>query len=84
MATLTVKGNFPRKQFRAETLAECSAEFLRRVDQAWASGHQSYISAKVYRGNEQIAMISQNGRVWPVGEWTPDSKPIYCPSQAAA
>lgn len=29
---------------------------------------------------KEIGKVSYNGRVWPPGEWTPASRPIYRPS----
>lgn len=66
-----------RKRYQVASLQEASEMFCAARDK---SGHGASRTPDVTIVNERgdtVARISYNGRVWPVGEWTPDQKPIY-------
>jgi len=66
-----------RKRYPVGSLQQASEMFCAARDK---SGHGASRTPNVTIVNERgetVARISYNGRVWPVGEWTPDQKPIY-------
>ena len=39
-------------------------------------GGGNWTGGQVFKGKEQVARVSYNGRVWPPGQWTPEMQPL--------
>lgn len=59
------------------SFAEASAIYCEMRD-ASGEGGSTWRDGRLYRGEEYVARISYNGRVWAPGEWAPGAEPLYC------
>ena len=66
-----------RKRYQVASLQEASEMFCAARDKSGHGASRTPDVTIVDERGETVARISYNGRVWPVGEWTPDQKPIY-------
>lgn len=69
---LKIKG----KAYEVATLEEAS-KLYEKLRDASGLGASRWPSGSVFEGRELAATISYNGRVWPPGNWTADSVPLY-------
>ena len=74
MMTLTIGS---RKPIPVTDYADASAKYdAARI--ASGQGMSRFPDGKVMLdANTQIARVSYNGRVWPVGEWFPGMEPLF-------
>jgi len=56
--------------------AEASRLHDRRRDR-WGLGARDLPEAVLLLGDQPIARVSYNGRIWPLVEWLPGAQPIY-------
>jgi len=42
-------------------------------------GCSTFPEGTLLDGNEAVARVSYNGKVWPVGEWQPGDQPLFNP-----
>ena len=69
----------PKLELTGATLAEISAKYEAARDIS-GMGASEFGSATVTdsRGHE-VASVSYNGKVWPPGDWSKETKPLFNP-----
>lgn len=65
----------PRKTVSVADLAEASS-VCRAYIVEYDLGGGNWAGGKITEGGTVVGRVSYNGRVWPAGEWTPDTKPL--------
>lgn len=61
--------------YRVHTLRHASAAYGQLRDDS-GEGASTFPEGRVFRGREEVAKISYNGRVWLPGPWSPGISPI--------
>ena len=57
------------------TLTDAAKICLEYIDHNDLGGG-NWTGGQVFKGKEQVAKVSYNGRVWPPGPWTPEMQPL--------
>lgn len=65
-----------RRRSTVRSLAAASESYCALRDKL-GFGSSKMPDGIVWHGDVAIARVSYNGRVWPISNWTADSKPIY-------
>lgn len=66
-----------KRRYQVSTLEQASAMFCTARDKSGYGASQMPRVTIVSEAGREIARISYNGRIWPAGDWTPASAPIY-------
>jgi hypothetical protein len=43
-------------------------------------GGGNFAPDPITKNGESVGRVSYNGKIWPLGEWTPNMQPIYDPA----
>lgn len=65
-----------RPKMTASDFADASAKYS-VVRDASGEGGSTFRDGIIKQDGKIVARISYNGRVWPVGEWSPGMTPLY-------
>jgi len=71
---ITYTAMFRRKQLTG-SLQAISDQFNVLRDRSGIRASQ-FTGVTIYQGSVPVARLSYNGKVWPLGDWTPDMKPL--------
>ncbi len=73
---LTIKVG--RKHYAVADYAQASAMFCAARDKS-GLGASRLPNALIFSGQEQVAYVSYNGKVWPGTTYQPDATPLFNP-----